>query len=151
MTFVGHPLWIFFPGRVKFPKRWNPRWVCFPGSRPGEVARLPVFLRTAELLPRSTRFVLFAAPTFSNVFYDGFFESRPHRPTMLEVVRDENYQWRRGVDMALACSGTATLENALLGFPRWWPIKPVGPPTSWPGLWFGLNTSPCPTFWRENF
>jgi lipid A disaccharide synthetase len=46
---------------------------------------------------------------------------------MLEVVRDENYQWRRGVDVALACSGTATLENALLGLPTVVAYK-----TSWP-------------------
>ncbi|HMZ27838.1 MAG TPA: lipid-A-disaccharide synthase, partial [Elusimicrobiota bacterium] len=41
----------------------------------------------------------------------------PKRPYRVELVRDEKYQWRAGLDLALTCSGTATLENALLGLP----------------------------------
>lgn len=129
VTFVGHPLLDVLPEVASDQIfKVEPTVGLLPGSRPGEVARLlPVFLRTAELLGRSTRFVLFAAPTLSNGFYDRFLDSGRPRQYMLEVVRDENYHWRRGVDVALACSGTATLENALLGLPTVVAYK-----TSWP-------------------
>lgn len=129
VTFVGHPLLDVLPEVASDPPlKVEPTVGLLPGSRPGEVARLlPVFLRTAELLPGGTRFVLFAAPTLSNGFYDRFLDSGRPRGYMLEVVRDENYQWRRGMDVALACSGTATLENALLGLPTIVAYK-----TSWP-------------------
>ncbi|MBL0058240.1 MAG: lipid-A-disaccharide synthase [Elusimicrobia bacterium] len=119
VTFVGHPLLDVLPAAEgEAPMRVEPVVGLLPGSRPGEVRRLlPVFLKAAELLPSSSRFVLFAAPTLANGFYDGFLNVPRRRPFLLEMVRDENYGWRRGVDVALACSGTATLENALLGLP----------------------------------
>lgn len=129
VTFVGHPLLDVLPDvSADIPMKVEPTVGLLPGSRPGEVSRLlPVFLRTAELLPRGTRFVLFAAPTLSNGFYDRILEWGRPRNYLLEIVRDENYEWRRGVDVALACSGTATLENALLGLPTVVAYK-----TSWP-------------------
>ena len=33
------------------------------------------------------------------------------------IVKDKNYELRSQMDFLLACSGTATLENALLGVP----------------------------------
>ena len=33
------------------------------------------------------------------------------------IVKDKNYEMRSQMDFLLACSGTATLENALLGVP----------------------------------
>ncbi|MBL8023496.1 MAG: lipid-A-disaccharide synthase [Elusimicrobia bacterium] len=129
VTFVGHPLLDRLPlvsGEI--PLKVEPTVGLLPGSRPGEIRRLlPVFLQVAERLPSGTRFVLFAAPNLSNAFYDGFLESHRLRGRFLEVVRDENHEWRRGVDVALACSGTATLENALLGLPTVVAYK-----TSWP-------------------
>jgi lipid-A-disaccharide synthase len=129
VTFVGHPLLDILPSVTEdVPQKVEPTVGLLPGSRPGEVARLlPVFLKTAEHMPRGTRFVLFAAPTLSHAFYDRFLETRQSRTHLIEVVRDENFEWRRGVDVALACSGTATLENALLGLPTVVAYK-----TSWP-------------------
>jgi lipid-A-disaccharide synthase len=129
VTFVGHPLLDLLPENMgEEPMKVEPIVGLLPGSRPGEVSRLlPVFLDAAERLPRGTRFVLFAASTLSNGFYDPFLERGRPRSHLLEVVRDENFQWRRSVDVALACSGTATLENALLGLPTVVAYK-----TSWP-------------------
>lgn len=129
VTFVGHPLLDRLPDvALEVPRKVEPTVGLLPGSRPGEVRRLlPVFLQAAEQLPSGTRFVLFAAPTLSNAFYDRLLESHRPRGSFVEVVRDENYEWRRGVDVALACSGTATLENALLGLPTVVAYK-----TSWP-------------------
>ena len=129
VTFVGHPLLDLLPDtRGERPLRVEPTVGLLPGSRAGEVSRLlPVFLKAADRLPAGTRFVLFAAPTLPNIFYDRFLETGRSRAHLIEVVRDENYEWRRGVDVALACSGTATLENALLGLPTVVAYK-----TSWP-------------------
>lgn len=129
VTFVGHPLLDILPEvSASAPSNVEPRVGLLPGSRPSEVRRLlPVFMETADRMPAGTRFVLFAAPTLSNAFYDKFLAGRRPGKHLMEVVRDENYSVRRGLDMALACSGTATLENALLGIPTVVAYK-----TSWP-------------------
>jgi lipid-A-disaccharide synthase len=95
-----------------------------PGSRPGEVKRhLPLFIETARLLSAripGIRFVLFAAPSLSNEYYDRVLAENGARegfPYLMELVRDENFEWRASLDLALTCSGSATLENALLGVP----------------------------------
>jgi lipid-A-disaccharide synthase len=122
-AFVGHPLMDLLPdASAASPRpRVEPIVGLLPGSRPGEVRRhLPLFLKTADLLSQKIpgiRFVLFAAKTLSNDFYDRLLGPGLRRPYLLEIVRDENYEWRSGLDLALTVSGTATLENALLGIP----------------------------------
>lgn len=131
-TFVGHPLIDALPP-VDPEARLNVESTVglLPGSRPGEVRRLlPVMLEAAERLTSQRpglRFVLFAAANLSNTFYDNLLTAAPRRNVFLEVVRDEGHRRRRGLDAALACSGTATLENALLGIPTVVAYK-----TSWP-------------------
>lgn len=122
VTLVGHPLLDLLPEPLAHaPLRVEPVVGLLPGSRPSEVRRhLPLFLKTADRLAQrrtGLRFVLFAAPTLPNDFYDALLGPEIRRPYLLELVRDENYQWRSGLDFALTCSGTATLENALLGIP----------------------------------
>jgi lipid-A-disaccharide synthase len=121
VTFVGHPLL----DAVPVPPEERPLRVesvvgLLPGSRRGEVRRiLPVLLETAGRLARArhgTRFVLFAAPSLPNAFYDSLLGDQ-RRAFFMEMVRDENYARRGEVDLALTCSGSATLENALLGVP----------------------------------
>ncbi len=131
-TFVGHPLIDALPpADPEAPLKVESTVGLLPGSRPGEVRRLlPVMLEAAERLTAARpglRFVLFAAANLSNAFYDGLLGTAPRRNVFLEVVRDEAYRWRQGLDAALACSGTATLENALLGIPTVVAYK-----TSWP-------------------
>ncbi len=132
VAYVGHPLLDSLPNAAPPPaERVEPVIGLLPGSRPSEVRRLlPVFLQAAERLAArrpGLRFVLFAAPTLTNGFYDGFLWRDARRPFLLEVARDEGYSRRGGLDAALACSGTATLENALLGVPTVVAYK-----TSWP-------------------
>lgn len=131
VTFVGHPLVDAIPAAVSAPATVEPRIGLLPGSRPAEVRRLlPVMLAAAERLARQRRglrCVLFAAPNLPNAFYDQFLGGETRRPYLLELVRDEGHRWRRSLDAALACSGTATLENALLGIPT-----VVAYRTSWP-------------------
>lgn len=135
VTFVGHPLLDHLPEvPIDAAGHVEPLIGLLPGSRAGEVRRhLPLFLETADLLSRRSpglRFVLFAARSLSNDFYDSLLGRDRQRPYLLEIVRDENYEWRRGVDVALTVSGTATLENALLGLPMAVVYK-----MSWPTYW----------------
>ncbi|MBI4396576.1 MAG: lipid-A-disaccharide synthase [Elusimicrobia bacterium] len=122
-VFVGHPLLDVVPNvpEEEHPLRVEPVVGLLPGSREGEVRRhLPLFLRAADMISEQkpgARFMLFAAPSLSNDFYDGLLGRNVRRPYLLEIVRDEDYKWRSEIDIALTCSGTATLENALLGLP----------------------------------
>ncbi len=121
-TFVGHPLLDALPEPAAHPPhRVEPVLGLLPGSRPAEVRRhLPLFLKTADLLTGQRpglRFVLFAAPGLTNDFYDEILGRNTRRSYLLEIVRDDHYAWRAGLDAAMTCSGTATLENALLGLP----------------------------------
>jgi lipid-A-disaccharide synthase len=133
-TFVGHPLLDAMPAPAAKPERLEPVIGLLPGSRAGVVARhVPLFLKAAELISKKiqgSRFVLFAAESLSNEFYDRLIKPHGALPYLLEIVRDENYEWRRGLDLALTTSGTATLENALLGVPMAVVYK-----TSWPTYW----------------
>jgi lipid-A-disaccharide synthase len=121
--FVGHPLLDVVPevSASDPPLRLEPVVGLLPGSRAAVVRRhLGLFLETADKLSQTVpgvRFVLFAAPSLSNDFYDGLLGRDVRRPYLLEIVRDEDYQWRSGLDLALTVSGTSTLENALLGVP----------------------------------
>lgn len=121
--FVGHPLLDAVPevSESDPPPHVEPIVGLLPGSRAAVVRRhLPLFLQTADRLSQRVpgiRFVLFAAESLSNDFYDRLLKRDERRPYLLEIVRDEDYQWRSGLDLALTVSGTSTLENALLGVP----------------------------------
>jgi lipid-A-disaccharide synthase len=122
VTFIGHPLLDRLPDvPEEVPLNVEPVIGLLPGSRASVVRRhLPLFLKAADLLSRRSigkRFVLFAAPSLPNGFYDELLGIRAQRPYLLEIVRDEGFQWRAGLDLALTCSGSSTLENALLGVP----------------------------------
>lgn len=122
VSFVGHPfLDRLPPADPEAPLKVEPVIGLLPGSRAGVVARhLPLFLQAADILARKSigrRFILFAAPNLSNAFYDKLIGPDERRPYMLEIVRDEEFEWRAGLDLALTCSGSSTLENALLGVP----------------------------------
>ena len=114
--FVGHPLLDIVPEPVlkNFPGD-DFKIGILPGSRKSELSRhLPIFLKAFELFkrrfPRSEAFV-FAARGLADSNYDlSFFPSA-------KIVRESNYKIRSQLDLAICSSGTATLENALLGIP----------------------------------
>ncbi len=108
--FVGHPLLDVVPK----PKANDHEGVTvgiLPGSRRSEVARhLPLMLKSFEIFKRKfprSRAVVFASPTLSDSEY----------PAGVTLIREKNYAERAALDLALCSSGTATLENALLGVP----------------------------------
>lgn len=116
VTFVGHPLLDRLPepnerGDIPEPLKIG----LLPGSRASEISRhLPLFLEALELLrkdhPSLTAYV-FAAPSLMDSCYSDAVRCG------VRLVREPDYAMRARLDLALSSSGTATLENALLGVP----------------------------------
>lgn len=125
-VFLGNPLLDIMP--TPQPKEEtattdlkNKAWKLgiLPGSRRGEITRLlPVFYQTFKQVLKefpNTQAYLFALPDAKEEDLLALLGEKPH--PNFQIVKDQNYQTRSQMDFLLACSGTATLENALLGVP----------------------------------
>ena len=123
-TYIGHPLTrIVKPTLSKqefFRKHGldgsRPLITILPGSRVGEVARhLPALVDAAARLPEVTS--LLAAPAgFSARAGSAFFKERIGAAS-IQVLEGETWDAIAHADVALAASGTVTIEGALLGTP----------------------------------
>lgn len=114
--FVGHPLLDVVPAPATKKAPGAPLRVgLLPGSRASEVAKhLPILLAAFLNLRRrypDARAQVFAAASLPDGAYD--LGAVPD----VTLVRESSYDARRELDLALCSSGTATLENALLGVP----------------------------------
>jgi lipid-A-disaccharide synthase len=114
-TFVGHPLLDLIPQPPQKPDLKPPFTIgLLPGSRSSEVSRhLPVFLEAFQKLQQTfpgSRALVFASPHLPDSAYAAASGSA-------ELVREHDYARRATLDIAISSSGTATLENALLGLP----------------------------------
>jgi lipid-A-disaccharide synthase len=111
--FVGHPLLDLIPEPKRREEGTNLIGLL-PGSRSSEIRRhLPVFFEAFRLLRLKNRFLearLFAAASQPDSAYGRL-------PDGVKLVREQDYSERGGLDLAICSSGTATLENALLGVP----------------------------------
>ena len=86
-----------------------------PGSRKGEAARhLPALVDTVERIYRqqATHFLLPASETTGARFFTERIGSAP-----IQVIEGETWDAIAHADLALAASGTVTIEAALLGTP----------------------------------
>ncbi len=117
--FVGHPLLDSLPDpEAKSAPSHPPLIGLLPGSRPQEISRhLSLFSAAFRLLRtdhgfEGARGLLFAAPHLPDSAYATALAQEG-----VELVREADYARRRGLDVALCASGTASLENALLGVP----------------------------------
>jgi lipid-A-disaccharide synthase len=115
VTFVGHPLLdLIHAPADRGPSNAAPVIGLLPGSRTSEIERhLPVFFQAFARLRASRpalRAWLFAAASQPDARYGNL-------PDGVTLVRDADYTLRRTLDVAICSSGTATLENALLGIP----------------------------------
>lgn len=91
-----------------------------PGSRKGEIKMLfSIMMKAAERIFRKypdTAFALFKAPTLPKAVYQRMIvKARVKFP--LSLVEEDTYTAMKACDVAISCSGTATLELALLGTP----------------------------------
>lgn len=115
--YAGHPLLDVVPPAL--PAKTDSERTCIgllPGSRSGELKHiLPVMLEAARRLRGvhpDWRFVLPLASTLPEAILNDF-----DMPNWIEVIRGEGYTARQTMTVAWTASGTATVENALLGVP----------------------------------
>jgi lipid-A-disaccharide synthase len=110
--YVGHPLL----DEIDLHRNEEETEGCIaflPGSRKAEITRLmPVFLELRRKLGSNTRPLLVIPPSFNEEkiarLYQGYGE--------FEIVRNTHDALKRA-EFAFICSGTATLEAALIGTP----------------------------------
>ncbi|MBI4052180.1 MAG: lipid-A-disaccharide synthase [Elusimicrobia bacterium] len=120
-TYVGHPLLDILPQPQPATNDQRPipfKIGILPGSRPQEIHRhMPLFLEAYRKIQKelpSVQAYVFAAPQISDDFLKPYLRNGWKS---ISIVRESNYQLRSELDFALTSSGTATLENALLGIP----------------------------------
>ena len=122
-TYIGHPLaGLVRPAgsRDEFFKKHRlaaerPLVTVLPGSRRGEAARhLPALLDAVDRIYReqAVNFILPASATTGAAF----FQERVGR-SPIRVIEGESWDAMAHSDLALAASGTVTVEAALLGTP----------------------------------
>ena len=123
-TYIGHPLAHqvratstreeFFRRHRLDPQR--PFVPLLPGSRRGEVARhVPILLDAAARM-REVQFVFAMPPRFTERAGAAFFRER-NCPSSIQIVEGETSDALAHADVAMAASGTVTVEAALLGAP----------------------------------
>ena len=124
-VFLGNPLLDHMP--LPQPKNFaiadpqNHAWKLglLPGSRATEINRLaPVFYQTFKEVCKKfphTQGYIFLLPSAREADFVKLFGEVP--PANFHFVKETDYKLRAQMDFLLACSGTATLENALLGVP----------------------------------
>lgn len=124
-VFLGNPLLDIMPlpqpktYEVKNPSLHAWKLGLLPGSRMGEITRLvPEFYQAFKEILQSfpnTQAYMFLLPNADEQIFLNLLGEKPH--PNFHLVKDKNYELRSQMDFLLACSGTATLENALLGVP----------------------------------
>ena len=124
-VFLGNPLLDKMPAPlpknydVKDPLSYPWKLGLLPGSRRGEITRLtPVFYQTFKEICKTypnTQAYIFLLPDADEKRFVELLGEQP--PANFHFVKETNYKVRGQMDFLLACSGTATLENALLGVP----------------------------------
>jgi lipid-A-disaccharide synthase len=127
-TYIGHPLSRVICASMSkedFLRRYGipadrPLIALLPGSRAGEAARhMPALLDAVEAILRSrpAAFVLGApAPEFFKSPALKLFRERIFR-SPIKVIEGDTWNLLAHADLALAASGTVTIEAALLGTP----------------------------------
>jgi lipid-A-disaccharide synthase len=124
--FVGHPLLDIVRPSVK-KKEFLHQFhlsgskttiTLLPGSRKGEIKKiLPVMIRTAALIRKhieNSQFIIAKSPYVESSIYERIITGSGLKVT---VIEGKTYDCLNSADFALVCSGTATLEAAILQKP----------------------------------
>jgi len=125
VAWVGHPLKDLIAASETSPnasqdtrRKKGPVVSLLPGSRKGELKLLFALLfRSAKLIADQfpgASFRLIKSPTLPKPLYERLLRAVEVPVTLIE---NDSYAAIRGSDLAIVCSGTATLECALLGTP----------------------------------
>jgi len=90
----------------------------FPGSRRSEITRLlPLMLETAVQMHQQDASLVFVLPVASTIDYDSIKSQCEQSDVDIVLTRDNLYDVIVNCDAIVSCSGTVTLEIALLGVP----------------------------------
>jgi lipid-A-disaccharide synthase len=123
--YIGHPLTrVVRPNLSKdeFLRKHGidgsrPLITMLPGSRLGEIARhLPPLVRAAGILSPRIRLLLAAPAGFTERAGKDFFPARLGGAS-IQVIEGDTWNSIAHADVALAASGTVTVETAILGTP----------------------------------
>lgn len=129
VEFVGHPLMEDVVGAPEWKNTLNGpgsrvRLGLMPGSRLRELTRhIPTMLQSCSLLKErfpNLEVKLFAVEAIAEETYRDLIRSAQKdipNPVEPEIVYSPDYALRTELTLCLTASGTATLENALLGIP----------------------------------
>jgi len=117
-VFLGNPLLDIMPEPKERASENSFRLGLLPGSRAGELQKhVKLFYKTykevAKVFPAAKAYI-FCVPNFDDEYYYNLMGARDPNVTL---VRETDYKTRAEMDFLITCSGTATLENALLGVP----------------------------------
>jgi len=117
--FVGHPFMETLDSPESGEKEDEKSQIAIlPGSRKKEISTLlPVFSRSADLLHQSYPDLLFNVIQAPGVKMDFLQEFCPNKPWFKFVSAEDRYACIRKCTMAMAASGTVTLECAVLEVP----------------------------------
>lgn len=121
-AFFGNPLLdtVPTPLEISYKQGKDAAWKfgLMVGSRPAEIEKhskifFDVFKQIKQVYKNAKCF-MFAVPEVSD---EKLFELTGATKEEMQIVREKDFKIRRSMDFVLTCSGTATLENALLGLP----------------------------------
>ncbi|MDD5730946.1 MAG: lipid-A-disaccharide synthase [Candidatus Omnitrophica bacterium] len=124
--FAGHPLLdIVRPSKTKkeFLRQLNlseskTTITLLPGSRNAEIRNiLPVMLKASRLIARQIGNIQFVIAKSPNVDIEAYNEEIYGLDLDLKIVEDKTYDCLNIADFCLVCSGTATLEAAIMEKP----------------------------------
>lgn len=126
VEYVGHPLVDSISQTMKTPSPplpWNAvhHVGLLPGSRPQEIERLlPVMLSAAALISEQKPdygFLIGAPSPKQAKLAHRLISQTASKPRKLTIITGHTRDILRQADAAMVCSGTATLEAALIGCP----------------------------------
>ncbi len=126
-TYLGHPLASTIRPTLTRPEFLakngipadRPLIALLPGSRPGEIGRhIGPLAEAVEILQRTqtVTFVVGTPPEFSKIIESSSFWER-FQGLSIKVIEGQTWDLLAHADLALAASGTVTMEAALLGTP----------------------------------
>ena len=126
VSFVGHPLVdkvVNTQGRDEARQHLGlerdiPVIGLFPGSRNSEIDRLlPLMLETARQMTHTNPRLVFVLPVATSLDFDAIKHQCEQSNLNILVTQDNLYNLITCCDAIVSCSGTVTLEIALLGIP----------------------------------
>lgn len=110
IQYVGHPL-LDEIDKFKSIEIHNNKVAFMPGSRKSEIIKLmPIYKEVAKKLDKKA--ILVISKHFSNAFIKELYGD-----TSNFIISRDSYKTLNDVEFAFICSGTATLEAALIGTP----------------------------------